>query len=59
MTIGKKTVIEESIIKNSIINNDTIIRRMNFKDSLIGIHVQIEGRSEILNFGDYSQLSLD
>jgi glucose-1-phosphate thymidylyltransferase len=57
VTIGKHSVIEESIIKNSIINEDTVIRRLVLKDSLIGVHAHIERQSEILNFGDYSQLS--
>lgn len=50
--------IEDTIIKNSIIDTDTVIENANLTDSLIGRSVQVQGQSRSLNIGDSSEVKI-
>ncbi len=54
VTIGKDCVIENVILRNSIIEAGTSIQNMVIEDSLIGRKVVLKGRPEQFNLGDDS-----
>ncbi len=56
VTIGKHARIHHSIIQNAIIGPNAEIDNMELKDSLIGDFATINGRLQVLNVGDFTQL---
>lgn len=56
-SIGSHNHIENSIIFNTIIQDNCRLVGANITDSMIGSHVQYNGKQEILNWGDYNQKS--
>lgn len=56
VSLGKDTKIENAHIENSLIQNQTIIKNAQVKDSMIGSYVKYDGNFGILNLGDYSTL---
>ena len=52
VTIGKDCVLENVILRNSIVEAGTSIHNMVIKDSLIGKKVVLKGRAEQFNIGD-------
>ncbi len=56
VSIGKNTVIENSNITNSLIQNENLIQNADLKDSMIGSFVKYNGNFERLSLGDYSEL---
>ncbi len=54
VSLGNHTRIEDSVIKNSIVQENTRISRLVASNSMIGNHVQLEGKEHTLNLGDYS-----
>jgi len=57
VSIGKGTVIENSNIEKSLIQNHNSIVNADIKNSMIGSHVKYDGNFEKLNLGDYSSLT--
>lgn len=53
-SVGHKSVIENSIVKNSVIQNETSVRNAMFTDSMVGSHVNYEGRVPDVSIGDYT-----
>ncbi len=58
VSIGKNTEITGSILSNSIIQNDTILKGVNCKDSMIGNKAKVEQKSLSLSVGDYNEIEL-
>lgn len=56
VSIGADTVIEDSTVKNSIIQSDTVIKNANLDNAMIGNHVKYNGNFETISIGDYSVL---
>lgn len=56
VSIGKGTKIYDARISNSIIQNQTGIKNMVIKDSMIGSKVVIEAKANDLSLGDYVTL---
>ncbi len=54
VSIGDKTVLENCIIKNAIIQSHTRIKNRIISNSMIGNHVTMGGQPEELSVGDYS-----
>lgn len=54
VSIGKGTQVENSVIRNSIIQEDTRIINANFSNSMIGNHVDYSGASADLSIGDHT-----
>lgn len=54
VSIGDNTVINQCTIENSIIQSNSKISNMNFKNSMIGNFVEVDGKSSELSLGDYS-----
>lgn len=56
-SVGAGTVLENSIVRNSVIQDNSTVRNALLTDSLIGNHVQYAGRFSDVSIGDYSTLS--
>jgi glucose-1-phosphate thymidylyltransferase len=56
VSLGKGSHIIDSVVKNSIILNESRIFGANMKNSFIGNFVQLTKRKQDLNLGDYSAL---
>lgn len=56
VSIGADTVIEDSTVKNSIIQSHTNIKNANLDNAMIGNHVKYDGNFETISIGDYSVL---
>ncbi|WP_350293429.1 sugar phosphate nucleotidyltransferase [uncultured Croceitalea sp.] len=56
VSIGADTVIEDSTVKNSIIQSHTSIKNANLDNAMIGNHVKYDGNFETISIGDYSVL---
>lgn len=58
VSIGKQATIQNSVLKNSIVEQGAHISHMVLEDSLIGRHAGIKGRPEIMNIGDNSWIEI-
>ncbi|GAB5563425.1 MAG: sugar phosphate nucleotidyltransferase [Winogradskyella sp.] len=56
VSIGKDCVIENSSVKNSLIQNETIIKNANLDEAMIGNYVKYDGSFTKISIGDYSVL---
>ncbi|KJD34142.1 nucleotidyltransferase [Tamlana nanhaiensis] len=56
VSIGKGCVIENSTIKNSLIQTETSIKNANLDHAMIGNHVTYDGNFTSISIGDYSVL---
>lgn len=54
VSIGRGSIISESVIKNSIIQNNTQVSQAVIANSMIGNHVCFTGGNRDLSLGDYS-----
>lgn len=54
VSVGDNTLIEDSRVKNSIIQNHTKISCLNIHNSMLGNYVDIKYRHVELNIGDYT-----
>ena len=57
VSVGDNTNIKRSIIRNSIIQTNTIIANANIENSMMGNFVRLEGKAGDINVGDYTILS--
>lgn len=55
-SIGKSTKIEDSTVKNSIIQTNSIIKNANLDNAMIGNYATFDGKFTNVSIGDYSQL---
>ena len=55
VSIHEGTVVEQSIISNSIVYDNTVLKGVNFNNSMIGNHVVLNEKSKDLSIGDYSK----
>lgn len=56
VSIGNDTVVENSIVKNSLIQTHTTIKNANLDNAMIGNHVNYNGDFKSVSIGDYSVL---
>jgi glucose-1-phosphate thymidylyltransferase len=54
VSIGDNTRLENCVVDNSIIQNNSNIRNLNCTNSMIGNHVNLDGTRHELSIGDYS-----
>jgi glucose-1-phosphate thymidylyltransferase len=57
VSIGDNSKLENCVVSNSIIQNNSQISNLNFTNSMIGNHVTLNGESCELSIGDYSTQS--
>ena len=58
VSIGQNAIVEDTVLKNSIVEQGATIKRLVLKNSLIGRNAQVHGRSEIMNIGDNSWIEI-
>ena len=58
VSIGADCQVEDSIIRNSILEDGAQVTNVLIENSLIGRKAQIQRRSGIINAGDYTSLTL-
>lgn len=56
VSIGNNTVIENSVVSNSIIQSHTIVKNAEISNSMLGNHVSYTGKSDDLSIGDYNHI---
>lgn len=56
VSIGANTTIENSKIKNSLIQTNTLITNADLDNAMIGNHVVYDGNYKHISIGDYSEL---
>lgn len=54
VSIGKGTTIKNSVIKNSIIQSDSVVTAQCIDNSMIGSFVKLEGKAKEYSMGDYT-----
>jgi glucose-1-phosphate thymidylyltransferase len=57
VSLGKGSMVTNSIIKNSILQQNSIIVDANLKDSMLGSHSKYKGLARDLSLSDYSIIS--
>ena len=58
VSINQGAKIENTILKNSIVEQEAVIERMVLENSLIGRSAEVRGRAEIMNIGDNSWIEI-
>ncbi len=56
VSVGENTAIENSTVKNSLIQAHTTIKNATLQNAMIGNHVEYDGNFTSISIGDYSQL---
>ena len=56
VSIGSNCVIENSSVKNSLIQNQTVIKNATLDEAMIGNHVKYNGEFTKISIGDYTVL---
>lgn len=56
VSVGKRTVVENSNIEESLIQNDTCIKSANLKNAMIGNNATYIGKARSVSLGDFSVL---
>ncbi|RMB63273.1 nucleotidyltransferase [Dokdonia sinensis] len=56
VSVGRGTKIVNSIVKNSLIQNDSVIKNVNLDQAMIGNHVKYDGKFTQVSLGDYTVL---
>ncbi len=59
VSVGNNTTIRNSVISNSIIQQETVIENANFENSMIGNHVVYDGKANQLSISDYSTVKMN
>lgn len=54
VSVGEGTVIEDSVVKNSLIQTQSTIKNANLDEAMIGNHVQYDGNFTKISIGDYT-----
>ena len=56
VSIGKGTIVEDSTLKNSIIQTNSTIKNANLDNAMIGNYAIFDGKFTNVSIGDYSEL---
>ena len=57
VSIGKGTIVENSVIRNSIVQAGSKLISVNIVNSMVGEHAEVKGKSLDLSVGDYNSYS--
>lgn len=57
VSLGKGTIVENSVIRNSIIQTNTKLISANIVNSMVGNHAEVRGKALDLSVGDYNIFS--
>jgi glucose-1-phosphate thymidylyltransferase len=58
VSVGNGTRIIGSVIRNTIIQENTVIEHINLANSMVGNQVRLEGQPKDLNVGDYNAIKV-
>jgi glucose-1-phosphate thymidylyltransferase len=58
VAVAENTVIEKSILSNSIIGNAATVETVSLDSSIIGDHTKVSGSADNIIIGDHSNLNL-
>lgn len=56
VSLGDGSVVSDSLLKNSIVQNNTTLKNADLEDSMIGNNVTYKGGSKQVSIGDYSTI---
>lgn len=56
VSVGQGTIIEDSTVKNSIIQTEAVIKNATLDNAMIGNHATFDGNFTNVSIGDYSEL---
>ncbi|MFC7356107.1 sugar phosphate nucleotidyltransferase [Jejudonia soesokkakensis] len=56
VSLGKGTIIENSTVKNSIIQTHSVVKNATLDNAMIGNHAHFNGKFTNVSIGDYSEL---
>ena len=57
VSVGANTVVSNTLVRNSIVQRNSILENLNLENSMIGNHVEIKGDVSELNIGDFASFS--
>ncbi len=57
VSIGKDSTLENTVISNSVIQNESNVQNVNLSNSMIGNKVEYSGKKTEISVGDYSKYS--
>ncbi len=57
VSVGKNTVIENSVIRKSIIQSDTVLKNKLIENSMVGNNTKLVGKLEDLSIGDHVSIT--
>ena len=57
VSIGKDSTVENTVISNSVIQNESNVQNVNLSNSMIGNKVEYSGKKTEISVGDYSKYS--
>ncbi len=57
VSIGKNTVVEDCIVRNSIIQSQSSVKKQLIHNSMVGNYVNLQGKFTDLSVGDYTGIS--
>jgi glucose-1-phosphate thymidylyltransferase len=57
-SIGARSVISNSLVKNSILQKETKVQSAILENSMLGIAAEVKGKSSDLSMSDYSQIGV-
>lgn len=56
VTVSEGSKVENIIAEHCIFNNDTVIKHINIRNSIIGVESRVNGKAQEINTGDHSEL---
>jgi glucose-1-phosphate thymidylyltransferase len=56
VSLGDGTIVSDSLLKNTIVQNNTTLKNADLEDSMIGNNVTYKGGSKQVSIGDYSTI---
>lgn len=56
VSVGAHGKIESAVISNSILMNNSAVKKVSLADAMIGNFASVEGAAQVLNLGDYSSI---
>ncbi len=56
VSVGKGTIIEDSTVKNSIIQSEAVVKNATLDNAMIGNYATFDGKFTNVSIGDYSEL---
>lgn len=58
VSVGKKTSVKDSVIRNSIVQENTVIESVNLENSMVGNFVHLTSKAADLSVGDYNSITV-